>query len=102
MTTYDIYVAIIFTLNDYESFITSIFQKSWKLQYNSVNLLNATERNSTLATRFEQTIQKGFPEYNGADYIISVTQQLWTKVITIMIFIYMLLINRRLAELHIK
>ena len=86
MTTFDIDVAIIYTVNDYERF-TSIFQKSWKLQYNSVNLLNATERNSTLATRFEQTIQKGFPEYNGADYIISVTQQLWTKVITIMIII---------------
>ena len=101
MTTFDIDVAIIYTVNDYQSFITSIFQKSWKLQYNSVNLLNATERNSTLVTRFEQTIQKGFPEYNGADYIISVTQQLWTKVVIIMIY-NMLLINRRLAELHIK
>ena len=90
MRTSDIYVAIIFTAtsNDYESF-TSISQKSWKLQYNSVNLLNATERNSTLATTFEQTIQKGFPEYNGADYIISVTQQLWTKVVIIlMILLY--------------
>ena len=85
MTTPDIDAAIIFTLSDYENFITSIFQKSWKLQYNLVNLLDATERNSTLATTFEQTIQKGFPEYNGADYIVSVTQQLWTKVITIMI-----------------
>ena len=84
-------VAIIFTQNDYESFITSISQRSWKLKYNSVNLLNATGWNSTLATRFEQTIQKGFFEYNGADYIISVTQQLWTKVV-IIIMIYNILV----------
>ena len=62
--------------NVHSSFLQT-FQKSWKIYY---EYINTTEKNNILASEIERTIKQGFPNYNGADYITIITQQLWGKV----------------------